>query len=43
LYLDKREDVERYLHVMENICVHGKPPDDTAEVLGQIAKETGDA
>ncbi len=43
LYLDKREDVERYLHVMENICVHGKPPDETAEVLGQIAKETGDA
>jgi hypothetical protein len=43
VYLDKREDVDNYLHVMETICVHSKPPDETAEVLGQIAKETGEA
>jgi hypothetical protein len=42
VYLDKREDVDHYLHVMETICVRSKPPEETAEILGQIAKETED-
>jgi len=39
LYLNKREDVDQYLHVMESICVRGAAPDETAEILGKILKE----
>jgi transcriptional regulator with XRE-family HTH domain len=39
LYLDKREDVERYLHVMESISVRGEAPGRTAEILHEILRE----
>jgi hypothetical protein len=39
VYLDKREDVDQYLHVMETLCVRSKPPDQTVEVLGEILNQ----
>jgi hypothetical protein len=39
MYLDKREDVRQYLHVMENICVRADPPDRTPEILGDILNQ----
>jgi transcriptional regulator with XRE-family HTH domain len=35
-YLDRREEVERYLDVMESLCVGSEPPAKTAEFLGKI-------
>jgi transcriptional regulator with XRE-family HTH domain len=35
-YLSKPEEVDRYLHVMESICVRAAPPDQTVELLDQI-------
>jgi transcriptional regulator with XRE-family HTH domain len=43
IYLNKEDDVDQYLHVMETICVRGAAPDRTAEILGRILKESGDA
>ena len=39
LYLDKREEVEEYLHVIETISLHAARPDRTVEILGRILKE----
>jgi transcriptional regulator with XRE-family HTH domain len=39
LYLSKQEDVDRYLHVMESICVRGAPPDKTVEIVGDILNQ----
>src|SRR6266498_2516679 len=39
LYLDKRDDVEQYLHVMETISVRGEAPSRTAEILDEILRE----
>jgi hypothetical protein len=39
VYLDKREDLDQYLHVMESISVRSQPPDKTAEILAKIVKE----
>jgi transcriptional regulator with XRE-family HTH domain len=39
LYLDRREDVDQYLHVMETICVRSAAPDKTAEILGKILSD----
>ena len=39
VYLDKREEVERYLGVMEKLCVGSKPPDKTVEVLDEILNQ----
>jgi transcriptional regulator with XRE-family HTH domain len=39
LYLEKREDVEEYLHVIDTICLRAARPDRTAEILGRILKE----
>jgi transcriptional regulator with XRE-family HTH domain len=36
VYLDKREDVDQHLHVMETICVRSKPPGKTVELLDKI-------
>ncbi|HEV8651297.1 MAG TPA: DUF5753 domain-containing protein, partial [Actinomycetes bacterium] len=36
VYLDKRDDVDQYLHVMESICARGAAPDKTAAILGAI-------
>jgi transcriptional regulator with XRE-family HTH domain len=35
-YLDKRDEVERYLDVMESLCVGSEPPAKTAEFLDKI-------
>ena len=39
LYLDRREDVDQYLHVMESICVRAAPPGRTTEILHGILRE----
>jgi transcriptional regulator with XRE-family HTH domain len=39
LYLNKQDDVDQYLHVMESICVGAAPPDMTVELLGRILNE----
>jgi len=39
LYLDKRDDVDQYLHVMESICARSTPPDRTAEILDRLLNE----
>jgi transcriptional regulator with XRE-family HTH domain len=39
LYLNKRDDVDQYLHVMESICVRAAAPDQTVELLSQILDE----
>jgi transcriptional regulator with XRE-family HTH domain len=39
LYLNKRDEVDQYLHVMESICVHAAAPDETVELLNQILNE----
>jgi len=39
LYLDRREDVDQYLHVMESICVLAAPPGRTTEILHGILRE----
>jgi transcriptional regulator with XRE-family HTH domain len=36
VYLDKRDEVERYLDVMELLCVNSAPPAETAELLQKI-------
>jgi hypothetical protein len=36
LYLDKPDQVDRYLHVMESVCVRAAPPDQTAELLEEL-------
>jgi hypothetical protein len=39
LYLNKREEVDQYLHVMESVCVRSAPPDQTVEILNQILED----
>ncbi|ROO88857.1 helix-turn-helix protein [Actinocorallia herbida] len=39
LYLDKRDDVERYLAVMDQLCVEAEPVSATADVLTAIRNE----
>ena len=39
LYLNKPEEVDHYLHVMESICVRAAPPDQTVALLDKILKE----
>jgi len=39
LYLDKREDVERYSEVMERLSVESEPPERTAELLGDMLRD----
>ena len=36
LYLNKPDEVDQYLHVMETICVRAAAPDQTVELLEQI-------
>jgi hypothetical protein len=35
-YLDRREEVEQYLNVMEQLCVGAEPPDQTVEFLDKL-------
>jgi transcriptional regulator with XRE-family HTH domain len=39
LYLDKRDEVERYLDVMELLCVQSETPAKTVELLDRILNE----
>jgi hypothetical protein len=39
LYLDKRDDVDQYLHVMEAICIRAEAPNRTVEILNEILRE----
>jgi transcriptional regulator with XRE-family HTH domain len=39
LYLNKPEEVDQYLHVMESICVRAAAPDQTVELLDGILDE----
>jgi transcriptional regulator with XRE-family HTH domain len=39
VYLDKRDEVERYLDVMELLCVNSEPPAKTVEFLERILDE----
>jgi hypothetical protein len=39
LYLNKPEEVDQYLHIMETICVRAAPPDQTVALLHQILEE----
>ena len=38
-YLSKPDDVDRYLHVMESICVRAADPDQTPELLQQLLEK----
>jgi Domain of unknown function (DUF5753)/Helix-turn-helix domain len=39
LYLDKREDVERYSEVMERLSVESEPPERTVDLLTDILRD----
>ncbi len=39
LYLDKRDDVERYTEVMERLSVESESPEQTTEILGKMLEE----
>jgi Domain of unknown function (DUF5753) len=39
VYLDKREDTDRYLAVMERLCLEAKPVADTKRMLRQVMTE----
>jgi transcriptional regulator with XRE-family HTH domain len=39
LYLDKRQDVERYLAVMDQITIQSDPPDQTPRLLSDLLAE----
>jgi transcriptional regulator with XRE-family HTH domain len=40
LYLDRRDDVNRYLHVMDRISMRAAPPDKTVDILHKILQES---
>lgn len=40
LYLDKREDVDHYLAVMERLCIDAEPATTTRDTLHSILKDT---
>jgi Domain of unknown function (DUF5753)/Helix-turn-helix domain len=39
-YLDKRDDVNPYLHVMDSISMRAAPPPKTVDILSRILKES---
>jgi transcriptional regulator with XRE-family HTH domain len=39
LYLNKPDEVDQYLHIMETICVRAAAPDQTVDLLEQILDE----
>jgi transcriptional regulator with XRE-family HTH domain len=39
IYLNKPDEVDQYLHVMEGICVRAAAPDRTVELLDEILEE----
>jgi hypothetical protein len=40
LYLDRRDDVNQYLHVMDRISMRAAPPDKTVDILHKILQES---
>jgi len=40
LYLDKPDDVEKYLEAMERLCIESDTPDNSVELLSRILQET---
>jgi hypothetical protein len=40
LYVDKLDDVERYLEAMERLCIESHTPERTVETLSRILQET---
>ena len=40
LYLDRRDDVNRYLHVMDRISMRASPPDKTVDILHKVLQES---
>jgi Domain of unknown function (DUF5753)/Helix-turn-helix domain len=41
LYLDKREDVEEFAHILSSVAVLGAAPEQTAELLSELLHELG--
>jgi hypothetical protein len=39
LYMDRRDDVTHYLHVMDSVSTRADPPDQTVDVLHQLLQE----
>jgi transcriptional regulator with XRE-family HTH domain len=39
LYLHKRDEVDQYLHVMDQICARSEPPGSTVEILSAMLRE----
>jgi hypothetical protein len=39
LYLDKREDVDHYLAVMERLCIDAEPATHIRDTLSKMLKE----
>ncbi len=39
LYLDRREDIDKYTEVMERLCVESEPPEYTAEIISKIMED----
>jgi hypothetical protein len=39
LYLDRRDDVNHYLHVMDSVSTRAHPPDRTVDILHQMLKD----
>ena len=39
LYLDRRDDVEQYLHVTESVCIRGDAPEKTVRILDAMLRE----
>ena len=39
LYLDRRDDVQQYLHVTESVCVRGDAPQKTVRILDAMLQE----
>jgi hypothetical protein len=39
LYLDKREDVEHYMEVMDSLCTQALSPDETLDFITKAARE----
>ncbi len=40
IYLDKREDVDRYMEAMNRLCLDSLPPASTADVISRILSQT---
>jgi transcriptional regulator with XRE-family HTH domain len=40
LYLDRRDDIDKYTEVIERLCVESEPPECTAEIISKVMEET---